>query len=70
MYETTTVECAGIPRTEYRYEPEIQDEEPIEVPLTCSQCDYFRISGCCALTNFKRSGTSFACSEIKVTCPF
>ena len=60
----------GIPRTEYRYEPEIIEDEPIEVLLTCSQCDHFRVWGGCALTNFKRQSIDIACVQIKVSCPF
>lgn len=70
QYETTTIECGGIPYTEYRYEPEIQEDEPIELPLLCSQCDHYRVSNRCVLTGAARRSTSLACPEIKVTCPF
>lgn len=70
QYETTTVDCGGIPRTEYRYEPEIQEDEPITYPLLCGSCDYYRVSNTCALTSFKRSSTSLACPEVKLTYPF
>lgn len=70
MYEVEVVECAGIPRTEYRYEPEVIDDEPIEVPLTCSQCDHFRVWGECAYLGLPRPSTSLACSMLLVTSPF
>lgn len=71
MYASQTVECGGIPRTEYRYEPEIIEDEPgPEYPFTCSQCDHFRVWGGCALTSFKRQSTSLACPDLKITCPF
>lgn len=70
QYEVQILNCAGISRTEYRYEPEIHQDEPIDVPLTCGQCDHYRVSNRCVLTGFVRKGTSLACPEIKVTCPF
>lgn len=72
MYASQTIECAGTARTEYRYEPEVVEDEAeaVEVPLTCGQCDYFRIWGGCALLGYKRKASSLACPEIRVTCPF
>lgn len=70
QYEASTIEAHGIPYTEYRYEPEIVDDQPVEVPLVCGQCDYYRVSNICALTSFKRQSSSLACPEIKITCPF
>jgi hypothetical protein len=76
MYEIQTVECGGIPCTEYRYEPEIPDDPEPEFALTCGQCDYYIANkadltmGCCALTGKTRRSTSLACPKIYVTSPF
>ncbi len=70
MYEVQTVDCGGATCAEYCYEPEIIEDEPIELPLTCAQCDHYRVSNRCVLTGFVRRSTSLACPDIKVTCPF
>lgn len=44
MYEVQTVDCGGTTCAKYRYEPEIQEDEPITCPLVCAQCDYYRIT--------------------------
>jgi hypothetical protein len=76
MYEVQAVECGGVPCTEYRYEPEIPDDQEIEIALTCGQCDYYVAEragltmGCCALTQKIKRSTSLACHKIYVTSPF
>ncbi len=76
MYEVQTVECGGICRAEYAYEPEIPNDPESEIALTCGQCDYYVAKkagltmGRCALTQKIKRSTSLACPKIYVTLPF
>lgn len=76
-YEIQTIDAHGIACTEYRYEPSvIEDDEPIEAPLVCGQCDYYQSSkadnivGHCTLTRKARRSYSLACPKVFITCPF
>ncbi len=77
IYEIQTVEAHGIACAEYRYEPsEFEDDQPLEVPLVCGQCDHYSASktdiavGHCALTGKVRRSCSLACPKVFVTSPF
>lgn len=45
------------------------DAYPVEVPLTCGQCDYFKF-GECSLTGLVRSHNSYACPQAEIYTPF
>ncbi len=76
MYEVQTIEAHGMMCAEYRYEPEIPDDQEIEIALTCGQCDHYIADkagltmGRCTLTGKTRRSTSLACHKIYVTSPF
>lgn len=73
--EIQTIEAFGIAYTEYRYEPQLADDEPIVVHLTCGQCDYYQSDnqlskGNCTLLRKARCSGDFACPQLTVTPPF
>lgn len=74
--EIQTIDAHGFSTSEYRYEPTVsEDDEPIAVPLTCGQCDYYKAgsnltTGNCTLLGKERRSSSLACPQIFVTCPF
>lgn len=77
LHEIQTVEAHGIVCAEYRYElSEVEDDQPLEIPLVCGQCDYYAASktdtavGHCTLTGKVRRSSSLACPEVFVTSPF
>ncbi len=73
MYVRQVVECGGIARIEYSYEPEEEFlEENLEIihsPTYCNECDFY-IRGKCQLTNKLISQNDIACADLLITPPF
>ncbi len=73
MYVRQVVECGGIARIEYGYEPEEEflEENPeiIHSPAHCNECDLY-IRGRCQLTNKLISQDDIACPDLLITPPF
>lgn len=73
--EIQTIEAFGAQYTEYRYEAELPDDEPMVAPLTCGQCDYYQpgnklSKGNCTILRKARGSSSLACPQVSVTPPF
>lgn len=73
--EIQTIEAFGIPYIEYRYEPELPDDEAMVASLTCGQCDYYQpgsqlSKGNCTLVDQARGSSSLACPQVSITAPF
>ena len=73
IYERQVVECGGIPRIEYGYEPEdefVKDNLGIIYsPTYCKECDFYT-QGKCQLTNKLISQNDIACPDLQITPPF
>ena len=73
MYVRQIVECGGISRIEYGYEPEEEfidkDSEIIHSPTYCNECDFY-VQGKCQFTNKLISQDDIACPNLQITYPF
>lgn len=73
MYVRQIVECGGISRIEYGYEPEEEfvedDSETIYSPTYCKECDFY-VQGKCQLANKLISQDNLACPDLQITYPF
>lgn len=70
-----TIEAFGGQYTEYRYEPELADDEPIVARSICGHCDYYKSGkqlskGNCSLLGKARGSGDTACPQLTVTEPF
>lgn len=73
--EIQTIEAFGGQYTEYRYEPDEPDDEPIATPITCGQCDYYQAGsklsqGNCTLLRQIRGSGDTACPQLAIAAPF
>lgn len=72
MYIRQILECGGVSRIEYGYEPEEEsvDNEPeiVPSPTYCDECDFYASK--CQLTNKSINRDTIACPKLQITHPF